>query len=76
MQHRFGIITFIELSQVQIEKGSATDTGWIHPPEKFDREDPFCYYCGMKFINVHADTECQGRSRHSLNVDLTALPHA
>ena len=57
--HQFGIVLFLPLSHGQIEKGSAVDAGWITPPAHFDPRDPFCFLCGMKYINAN-DKPCPG----------------
>ena len=67
--HQFGVIMFLPLSQGQIQKGSAVDAGWIHPPQAFDPEDPFCYHCGQKYINAK-DAPCPGKTATDARIKL------
>lgn len=71
MRHNFGIVIFVPLSTRAIETQSTGGTGWIKLPPTFDPEDPFCYNCGQKVIN--AESDCQGKGKNTLNVDITAL---
>ena len=59
-EHKFGIVIFVPMEVVLkgIELGQVAVA---RIPSTYDPEDPFCFNCGMKQINVR-DPECPGRA--------------
>jgi hypothetical protein len=60
MNHKFGIIIFVPIGTKKVDELA------------FDPEDPFCYNCGQKLINVPQEelltNTCPGPQKGSANV--------
>lgn len=56
MKHKFGVIIFVPIGTKRLD------------PFQFDPEDPFCYHCGQKLMNVDLESVCPGPAVNSSNV--------
>lgn len=68
--HQMGMIIFVRMNQ----DGTFATRVPIPPHEE---DDPFCYRCGQKLMNIQKSNEtCQGRSggTPAMLPDLTEVP--
>jgi hypothetical protein len=59
MEHKFGVVIFIPIGVTKID------------PFRWEADDPFCYNCGQKLMNVPlkdiVGKTCEGPQKGSIN---------
>ena len=60
MLHKFGVVIFVPVGVKKLDHF------------QYEPDDPFCYNCGQKLINVSLDdvltNSCPGPSKNSTNI--------